>query len=250
MQKIGVLFLLAMLATGTVVADSRPKAFPDEATLRQRLSIDPHSKLVLRGRDGSPIGIKAFLAGANAPGGEFSFIPDPGSGIVTLTLSKLPSKPLNKWGDLVIGDPLPAFTLPSSEGRTIRSHRFDHDLTVVNFFFYECTGCIAEIPALNAFHAAHPEIGALGLTYEAKEGLAAFRKKYGMQWEIVTGAVSFFDRANIAMYPTLGIVDRHGRLLDLQGSWTLHPAGRKLEADDVARWVATYARTNTRDTGN
>jgi thiol-disulfide isomerase/thioredoxin len=184
MHRIGVLFLLATLSISTMAADSQSKAFPDEATLRQRLGIDPHSKLVLRGRDGSPVDIKTFLG-------------------------------------------------------TISSNHFDHELTVVNFFFYECTGCIAEIPALNAFHAAHPEAGALAITYDAKEGLAAFRKKYGLQWEIVTDAVSFFDKANIAMYPTLGIVDRKGRLLDLQGSWTLHPSGRKLEADDLERWVAS-----------
>jgi thiol-disulfide isomerase/thioredoxin len=184
MHRIGVLFLLATLSISTMAADSQPRAFPDEATLRQRLGIDPHSKLVLRGRDGSPVDIKTFLG-------------------------------------------------------TISSSHFDHELTVVNFFFYECTGCIAEIPALNAFHTAHPEAGALAMTYNAKEGLAAFRKKYGLQWEIVTDAVSFFDKANIAMYPTLGIVDRNGSLLDLQGSWTLHPSGRKLEADDLERWVAS-----------
>lgn len=238
MHRIGVFFLIAILATSTMAAEGQPKAFPDEAALRQRLGIDPHSKLVLRGRDGSPIDIKAFLVFANATGSDFSFIPDQGSGIVTLTVSQPAPKPKNKWGDLVIGDPLPAFSLASSEGRTISSNRFDHELTVVNFFFYECTGCIAEIPALNTFHMAHPDIGALAMTYDAKEGLAAFRKKYGLEWEIVTDAVLFFDKANIAMYPTLGIVDRNGRLLDLQGSWTLHPAGRKLEANDVARWVA------------
>jgi thiol-disulfide isomerase/thioredoxin len=167
-----------------MAADSQSKAFPDEATLRQRLGIDPHPKLVLRARDGSPVDIKTFLG-------------------------------------------------------TVSSSHFDHELTVVNFFFYECTGCIAEIPALNAFHAAHPETGALAMTYNAKEGLAAFRKKYGLQWEIVTDAVSFLDKANIAMYPTLGVVDRNGSLLDLQGSWTLHPSGRKLEADDLERWVAS-----------
>jgi peroxiredoxin len=238
MKRISLFFLLAALAISTTSAESPPKAFPDEATLRERLSIDPHSKLVLRGHDGSRIDIKSFLALANAAGGEFNWSPDQGSGIVTLTISQAPRKPKNKWGDLVIGDPLPAFSLASSEGRTVSSTRFDHDLTVVSFFFYECTGCIAEIPALNAFHTAHPEIGALGMTYESKEGLAAFRKKYGLQWEIVTDAVPFFDKANIAMYPTLGIVDRMGRLLDLQGGWMLHPAGRRLEANDVARWVA------------
>ncbi len=247
MHRIGVLFLLATFAISTMASESQPKAFPDEATLRQRLGIDPHSKLVLRGRDGSAVDIKTFLDFANAPGSDIGFIPDQGSGIVTLTMSHSPTKPTNKWGDLIVGDPLPAFILPSSAGRTISSNHFDHELTVVNFFSYECTGCIAEIPALNAFHAAHPETGALAITYDAKEGLAAFRKKYGLQWEIVTDAVSFFDKANIAMYPTLGIVDRNGRLLDLQGSWTLHPAGWKLEAEDLARWVASVrVRRGTR----
>jgi peroxiredoxin len=240
----GVFLLTAIFATSAMAAEGQPKAFPDEATLRQRLGIDPHSKLVLRGRDGSPVDIKTFLEFANAAGSDISFIPDQGSGITTLTMSQSAPKAMNKWGDLVIGDPLPAFTLPSSEGRTISSKHFDHELTVVNFFFFECTGCIAEIPALNAFHVSHPEVGALAITYDAKEGLAAFRKKYGLQWEIVTDAVSFFDKANIAMSPTLGIVDRKGRLLDLQGSWTLHPAGRKLEASDVAQWVARVSETN------
>ncbi|QWT20186.1 TlpA family protein disulfide reductase [Bacillus sp. NP157] len=238
MQRIVTFLLFLALAVGTAVAQEKPKAWPDEATLRHRLTIPAGSKLVLRGRDGSPIDLKTFLDGANADDGGFGWTPDLGNGITVLTLESTPSKPKNKWGDLVIGDPIPAFDLVSSKGRKVSSNRFDHDLTVVNFFFYECTGCVAEIPALNAFHVAHPEVGALAITYDAREGLAHFQKAYGLQWEIVPDAVTFMRKANIAMYPTLGIVDGHGRLLDLQGSWTLHPPGRKLAADDVARWVA------------
>ncbi|MET0935328.1 MAG: TlpA disulfide reductase family protein [Luteibacter sp.] len=239
MKRIALFLLLAATATSAIAAENPPKPFPSEAVLRERLNIDPHSKLVLRGRDGAPVDMKTVLDFVNAPGHELSFIPDEGSGFATLTITQPPRKAKNTLGDLVVGEPLPAFSLPSSDGRTISSNRMDHDLTVISFFFYECTGCIAEIPALNAFHSAHPEVGALGITYDAKEGLPTFRRKYGLHWEIIPDAVAFFDKANIAMYPTLGIVDRHGRLLDLKGGWTLHPAGRKLEADDVARWVAT-----------
>jgi peroxiredoxin len=236
MKWLGALVMLALASFGPTVAATQA-AFPDEATLRSRFSMPPDTKLLYRDAEGKSVDAKTFLDRINA-GNGFVFKPVNADGFVVLTLDKPPRKPRGPLGDLVIGERIPAFSLTSSTGRQVTSDRFDHDVTVVDFFFFDCTGCIEEIPALNAFHAAHPDIGAMSITFDAAAELAAFKKKFGLTWEIVPDAVSFYDKANIQIFPTLGIVDRHGKLLDLKGGWTLHPSDRSLTGEDIARWVA------------
>jgi peroxiredoxin len=220
------------------VASAAPQAaWPNEADLRRRLSMPPDTKLLYRDTNAASIDAKTFLDRVNA-GSGFTFKPANAEGFAVLTLEKPPRTPRTQLGDLVIGEPIPAFRLTSSTGREVTSTHFDHDFTVIDFFFIDCGGCIKEIPALNAFHAAHPDIGAMSITYDAAAELPAFKKKFGLTWEIVPDAVTFYDKANIQIFPTLGIVDRHGKLLDLKGGWTLHPPGRPLNGEDIARWVA------------
>ncbi|KJV28435.1 TlpA family protein disulfide reductase [Luteibacter yeojuensis] len=211
-------------------------AYPDEAALRRGLSMPPDTKLLYRDTNGASIGAKTFLDRVNT-GTGFAFKPANADGFAVLTLDSPPRTPRTPLGDLIIGEPIPAFSLTSSTGRQVTSTRFDHDFTVIDFFFVDCGGCIKEIPALNAFHAAHPDIGAMSITYDAAAELPAFKNKFGLTWEIVPDAVTFYQKANIQMFPTLGIVDRHGKLLDLKGGWTLHPPGRTLNGEDIERWV-------------
>lgn len=230
--------LVVFVVTSLNAASAVPQAaYPDEAALRRQLSMPPDTKLLFRDTSGASIGAKAFLDRVNA-GNGFAFKPANAEGFAVLRLDKPPRTPRTQLGDLTIGEPIPAFRLTSSAGRQVTSSKFDHDFTVIDFFFFDCGGCIEEIPALNAFHAAHPDIGAMSITYDAAAELPAFRKKFGLTWEVVPDAATFYDKANIQIFPTLGIVDRHGKLLDIKAGWTLHPPGRRLNGEDIARWVA------------
>ncbi|UPG93850.1 TlpA family protein disulfide reductase [Luteibacter aegosomatissinici] len=236
LSAVFVLFAVGSAADAATSGATAPQPPLTLATLRQICGDTTSPKIVFRDQAGKVIDENTFMAGMHR-GLASSCKPANGSGVAVMTLAQATPPPKVEVSNLVIGEALPAFSLTSSRGRTVTSRAFDHDLTVIDFF-YDCTGCIADIPALNAFHAAHPETGALSITYDSVAQMPAYQKQFGLTWEIVPDAVTFYEKANIQRFPTVGIVDRHGRLLALKEAWTLHPPGRKLTGEDIARWVA------------
>ena len=241
MKWLGALFLLVSVVAGTASTATPGKAYFNRDSVHLVCGLAPDAKLVFRDPSGAMINEDAFFAAAN-DGRSISCKADTGSGVAVLTLDKPQAEQREAVHSLTPGDHLPAFSLMSSNGRKLSADRFDHDLNVVSFFYYDCSGCVAEIPALNAFRAAHPDIGTLAITYDSVAELASFQKRFGLTWEIVPDAVTFYEKANIEAFPTLGIVDRHGRVLDLKGSWQIHPKGRGVNADDIAQWVASVQK--------
>ncbi|MGN6228485.1 MAG: TlpA family protein disulfide reductase [Dyella sp.] len=133
-------------------------------------------------------------------------------------------------------------SLPATELSTLAGGRWtpvakDGRYTLLSFYFDECVPCIAEIPALNAYAHAHPEVRVLAVTFDAAKSARTFRATRHLEWPIAPDAQAFIDALGVRTYPTLLLVRPDGTLAD---SFT----GAGLESKDgAARLEAWVHRT-------
>lgn len=123
-------------------------------------------------------------------------------------------------------------SLPATELSTLAGGRWtpvakDGRYTLLSFYFDECVPCIAEIPALNAYAHAHPEVRVLAVTFDAAKSARTFRATRHLEWPIAPDAQAFIDALGVRTYPTLLLVRPDGTLAD---SFT----GAGLESKDGA----------------
>ena len=76
---------------------------------------------------------------------------------------------------LKAGAAFPAFALKTTAGVPVAGDVLSGRLTLLNFFFADCSRCIAEVPTLNAYARQHPEVQVLAVTFDDAE----IAKKFG-----------------------------------------------------------------------
>lgn len=132
------------------------------------------------------------------------------------------------------GQPLPSISLSTLAGENWKPVAKDGRYTLLSFYFDECVPCIAEIPALNAYAQAHPEMRVLAVTFDEAASARKFRATRHLAWPIVPDAQAFIDALGIRTYPTLLLVRPDGTLADAftdSGLESGHGAAR------IAAWV-------------
>ena len=135
------------------------------------------------------------------------------------------------------GQPLPATELSTLAGERWTSVGKDGRYTLLSFYFDACVPCIAEIPTLNAYARAHPEMRVLAVTFDGATSARTFRATRHLEWPIAPDAQAFIDALGVRTYPTLLLVRPDGTLAD---SFT----GAGLESEDgAARLEAWVHRT-------
>jgi len=112
----------------------------------------------------------------------------------------------------------------------LRGHR-----TLLSLFFSECVPCIAEVPALNAFAKAHPEVPVYAMTFDDAATAREFVGKRGLEVPVVADAQDYLDRMHVDTYPMLLLVDAQGKIAAVRsGGGTGDSA---LTADALASWA-------------
>jgi len=115
-----------------------------------------------------------------------------------------------------LGQPAPAFTLPSlADGSPVSLEQFRGKVVLLNFFATWCPACRAEMPFLQAAWEEVQDEGVafliIDIAEESEEMVAQFMEERGLTIPVVmnqTGDVA--TRYNISTLPTTFIVDRQG----------------------------------------
>lgn len=159
---------------------------------------------------GKPIDEAAFLKAVKA-GDTFEPALDPVAKTITLTL-KAGNSPAGT-ATLHPGQTLPDFTLPTVGHAATTSGQLVGKPTLVDFFFAGCVPCIAEVPALNAYAAKHPDMHVLAITFDDAKTASAFVRQRHFHWPVAYAGQSLIDKLQIHDYPTLLLLDAKGHLL-------------------------------------
>ncbi|HET6433293.1 TlpA disulfide reductase family protein [Dyella sp.] len=141
--------------------------------------------------------------------------------------------------DVTRGQPLPATELSTLAGERWTPVSKDGRYTLLSFYFDACVPCIAEIPALNAYARAHPEVRVLAVTFDGAVSARTFRATRHLEWPIAPDAQTFIDALGVRTYPVLLLVRPDGTLAD---SFT---DARLESADGAARLAAWVHRAQS-----
>lgn len=211
------------------------------------LSIDGvHYEVVFHDEHGKPIDQKAFAAAATKHQ-RYTTLLDKQHHQAILTLLPIGkdrpgSSPTSDW---VASSPMdmtpipkpgtrfPGFDLPRVGGGRIDTAALSGQPYVVDFFFAECIGCIAELPVLNAYHKQYPDRRVFALTYDDAKTAAGFVKQRHFDWPIAYDGKAFTDKLGVKVYPTMVVVGAGGQVLATRIGYEDDMTPAKLE-----RWVA------------
>lgn len=214
------------------------------------MSVGANKTITFSDDKGQTISEMAFLDGVKA-GRAFSYKRNVAAQSTAFTLeakkaaSDAPNKgaaalehTLNVSYKVKPGQALPAFHLATVGGGSVDNAALRGKPALINFFFADCVGCIAETPALNAYAKAHPEVRVLAVTFDKASDAADYVKQQQFAWPVAYGGQSWFDTLGVSTYPALALVGADGRLLDIRISGTIQSGGDTISAKDLNRWVA------------
>ncbi|MCB1567321.1 MAG: TlpA family protein disulfide reductase [Xanthomonadales bacterium] len=215
-----ILPLLAMTACSPAShsADSAEDAFKDQIGLGgyaiqyqgekgENLSFDDFAKLKAEGKlymtrsdDAAKTAVLQLMT-------ESKVDPADAQALMSKSLQNF-SKP-----NIDVGAVMPNVDGKSIEGKPAQWFAANGKYSLLSFYFAECVPCIAEVPELNAFAKAHPEVNLLGVTFDSADDARAFRNKHGLEIATIAEAQASIDAIGIKAYPTLILVDPNGKLV-------------------------------------
>jgi thiol-disulfide isomerase/thioredoxin len=216
----------------------------DDQSLRQELHIDPSVQLYFRGSDGGSLDEKTFLDHLHH--GEAYWFSGAYHGKLVLTLGSGPglaAPPHNKISNLARGDAFPRFDTQTLNGDHVSNAMFKNRITLIDFFALYCGACIAEMPTLNAFKAAHPKIQTVAMTFDPAVNVRDLVQQHHFQWDVVGDALPVFRSAGLWFSPTFALIDQHGRLIVMGLPSSMRPKGQPLSENDLAQWIDHHVAT-------
>lgn len=128
--------------------------------------------------------------------------------------------------DISAGEKFPAFEGTDFDGNTISDSIFsEHAVTLVNFWFNECSPCVEELPTLNELNKTLQEKGGtlIGINTEVfdnnEEAIATAKDLLATQGASYTNLILSSDSeagkyaSGIMSFPTTLIIDRNGNIV-------------------------------------
>jgi len=213
----------------------------DEAAVRHLANIDKSIRLYFRTKDGLPISEQEFLQAANH--GKPYYVVEPTYNGKLVVVSGEPVL----WGinppaggrasKVEIGQAMPEFTLVTVEGKQLSNSMFKGKLTLVDFFGYGCGPCIEEIPALNAYKVAHPEVQTLAVSPDPDIYIRDLALNKHFSWSIAANAAALFQSLDLRAVPTLALIDDKGRVVAMKMGPIKAPNSRTVTEGSIAQWV-------------
>lgn len=215
--------------------DVLPKPFLDQ------LGVPGDYQTFFEDDAGNPISYESFKTGmAKRP---FDVEKDPTSHRVTFKLesdAKIASQAAaaKKPQALVIqGHPFPTFHATTLDGTPISTAALRGKRYLASFFFAQCGPCIAETPALSAFHQAHPDVAVVAFTFDDPATAREFVNIRKLNWPVVADQAKLADQAGVNVYPTLMLVDDKGVVRKAVHTDRIAPAGQPLDLASLSAWA-------------
>lgn len=108
----------------------------------------------------------------------------------------------------------PDFTLPDLEGASVSLSDLRGRPVVIDFWATWCPPCVHQIPVLNAFQEAHPDIPVLGIAVDVdgRKVVAPFAEEHGIAYRVLIGDEDLARRYGAFGFPSLYVVDAEGRI--------------------------------------
>lgn len=118
----------------------------------------------------------------------------------------------------LVGNPFPAFDLPTLSGERLDQNQLKGKPTVINFWFTRCAPCIDEIPVLNALAQQYSkQYNFVAITFEEAVKVHAFLVKRPFDFIHLTDAKKFIDGLALSAYPTTVLLDHKGTIQHVRG---------------------------------
>jgi thiol-disulfide isomerase/thioredoxin len=130
-----------------------------------------------------------------------------------------------------IGMKIPKQNFKSIDGKEIIIGGNQDKPTLINLWFIQCPGCIAEMPALNRLKEKYSDkVNFISLTYEKEEDVRKFLKKREFEFTHIVNVEPFLKEIASYPYPENIFIDKNGLITNIEGPLPSH-----LDADlDVA----------------
>lgn len=95
--------------------------------------------------------------------------------------------------------------------------------TLINLWFINCPGCIAEMPALNKLQEKYSKkVDFVSLTFEKKEDVLNFLKKRKFEFIHIANVESFIEEIGSYPYPENIFIDKEGFIRNIEGPIPSH----------------------------
>ena len=143
----------------------------------------------------------------------------------------------------LLGRELPAFRRPTVQGPvfdTAAAHARGRVL-VVDFFAAYCRPCQRALPALEAFHEAHPDVEIVGISLDdGPEGAVAMINRHHLTFPVVHDTEHVLaGRFRVSELPVSFVADPSGRVI-----WAAGPAQAASQSDDALPRAVTAVAGN------
>ncbi|AXT57999.1 TlpA family protein disulfide reductase [Aquimarina sp. AD1] len=116
------------------------------------------------------------------------------------------------------GKKMLASSLITLQGDQINISDLEGKPTLLNFWFTNCPPCIDEMPELNKLKEHFGErVNFVAITYESKEKVEKFLKKYKFDFRHVIDAREYTDALEMKSFPNNIILDKNGVVKNIEG---------------------------------
>ena len=131
--------------------------------------------------------------------------------------------------DVVVGKPIPDFSVTSLEGKTINKDSLKGEVVVLNFWASWCTPCMREIPELKELAAnSKAKVVGIALDETGLETVKPFVEAHQINYTVAVGTQDLFQQFNGVGIPYTLVLDPSQRIVKIYRAPT---ARESLEAD-------------------
>ena len=112
----------------------------------------------------------------------------------------------------------PDFALPDLQGKTITNADLKGKVTLINFWFPSCPGCVSEMPKIiktaQDYQGKNFQVLGIAQPIDPIESVHQYVKEYGLPFTVMYDADKTAAKAfGTQVYPTSVLIDKNGNIL-------------------------------------
>ncbi len=111
-----------------------------------------------------------------------------------------------------LNEPAPEFEFRDLSGKTFSLSSLKGKIVVLNFWFTQCGGCIAEMAELNKLKHGYDgkDVVFLAVTFDDADKIKTFLEKKKFEYDIIPNSKKTCNDYDIYGYPTSMVIDQNG----------------------------------------